>query len=422
MKTDALFNSIESFFHNSSEIFFEDMKDICAVNQPFEILINLKTKLEDKDSSYISQLKALGWKSKAASDIMKAIHGTLGKLVISYGFCKGSTKNIKGTPNHIMEIVNSTLDILKQQRKEVPNMLPSEVIQGYLKSMAENFPKCDSDESEKNCTDKVADFIVANLQHAFDYGKNWSVRVAKRSPCYGKINQNSFQIEISDFAVLVHFTNPVSSLSEIPTTKISNKLDEKTKKVYFWQSICPLPWLDIANLVTKNAFNRIESFCENKTLCVVCKDEGTVINDNNINKAKFDPCVTHKELTVIMGEEQGQEQQYPADDKVDFDAGFKSVKELEGKLNKWKSQLEEYRKLLISTTTVRPIREDPELKFFVEEMFNLMENKIDEIVMLELNASQVYRKAEMLQSNNSLINSFMRILLFVPIFLHIFHF
>ncbi|KAE9547292.1 hypothetical protein FO519_009496, partial [Halicephalobus sp. NKZ332] len=408
IKTNALFTSIERFFHNSSVSFLDDVKEICADTQPWKIMANLKLKLEDEDSVYIRQLKLLGWKSKSANDIVKKIQGTLSKLVISYGFCKGfNEKDVKGTPSHVAEIVNSTLNTLLHQRKKVPNMLPPQSIEDHLEKISENFPKCDKDEDERNCTERVSKFILDDLQRTFDYGKVWSIRVSKSSSCSGTLGRNSFQTKISDFNILVHFTNPILAPLEIPEDEVNEKLNEKTSKIHFWESVCPIPWFDFWDSVTKNAFRRIENLCENRTLCVVCKSDNTVINNGNINMTDFNPCMTHRKLTVIIGGEEGEEEKYPYEDKIDFEEGLKWMKKIEVKLEKWKKMFYEYKKMLVPTTTMKSIKEDPELKAFVKETLNIIEERLDEIETAEMNASNFYRRAERLQQSNSMTPSFL---------------
>ena len=426
MKANTLFNAITRYFNNPSKALLENIKTVCNGNDPYTIMGYLETKLKDEDSTYMKQLRVLGWKSKVANILVKRIQEVLGKLIINYGFCEGlNGRHHMKTPNHVIELLNSTFVLLEENRMKIPNLLPPGAISQEVTNLYSSFPKC-KDKDDKNCTQNIANFIVNYLQNTFNYGKQWSVIIGENSFYEGEIGRNTAKINVGGYNILVHYTNPVFVHPKIPADEVNRRFNKKTSWPTFWKTICPWPLIDRGIKVQSNALNEIAELCTNRSLCLVCKAPNAVLDNGNIDEAKFDPCVTDKELTVIMGEENGQEQQYPSNDMTNFDEGFRWVKNFENKTRQWRQKLKEFVKKNPFTTVIPSIREHPEIRGFAEEIVDVVDERLDdankklnEVKIREMNTSTLYITAEKLQASSGTGNSLLNFLLVIPVFLGI---
>ena len=163
MPTYALFNSIDLFFRHPSKSSFNDMKTICNQNHPMKILLSFQYKLNKTDSTYYKHLKLFDFKSDFANLLKKKFEGVLSKLMFCYLCCQAiSTKNTGDPMKHMEETANSILTLIREQRREVPNMLTPEIIihhlhglitENYYADVAYFLNEC---KIERNCSSPAA--------------------------------------------------------------------------------------------------------------------------------------------------------------------------------------------------------------------------------------------------------------------------
>ena len=133
MPTETLFRSIELFFHYPSAESLDDLKAICLENRPMHVLLKLQYKINKTDSLYFNYLELYDFKSEYANMLVEKFEGTVAKLVIAYGICRNFTTNgVKESVKHMEETANSIITLIRKQRKDVPNLLTSEIIHRHL--------------------------------------------------------------------------------------------------------------------------------------------------------------------------------------------------------------------------------------------------------------------------------------------------
>ena len=87
---------------------------------------------------------------------MKQFEGIVAKLVIAHGICRNFTTNgSSGTAKHVSEVAISTINLIRKQRKEVPNLLTPDIILHHLSTV--NVP---------HCFDKAANDWIKNYDYA----------------------------------------------------------------------------------------------------------------------------------------------------------------------------------------------------------------------------------------------------------------
>ena len=88
--------------------------------------------------------------------LMKQFEGIVAKLVIAHGICRNFTANGNGeTAKHVSEVAISTINLIRKQRKEVPNLLTPDIVLHHLSTLR-----------VPHCFDKAAKDWVKNYDYA----------------------------------------------------------------------------------------------------------------------------------------------------------------------------------------------------------------------------------------------------------------
>ncbi|KAE9549199.1 hypothetical protein FO519_007594 [Halicephalobus sp. NKZ332] len=392
MPMHALFHSMELFFHHPSEALLDDLKTICNRNNPFNVLLNLKYKLEEEESTYFKQLKVFNFKSEYADSLVKELQGTVVKLVLSHGLCRAfSTNNVEGPPKYVEEVAKRVLRLIRKERRAAPNWLNSDTIYKHLRSI--NIPKCFPHEEANQletfrwhfkcdrtnskvipdcvppakggwermrfvgnadsnlcsvdficqgngtpalteyliqeypfattiaCMRNITRFIYEDLVKNYNYGKKWTVFISPDS-CIGEKETNVAEIEVQSFKVTVYFSNPLKSPVRMPFEEIKSKIKSHfwnfLGKICFWNNVCSLRLIE--NKLINNVYEKLDSYgyCRNRNLCIACTERSTgYVTDSNIDINLYPPCDGCSFVPIVMGPEDGQEEEYPPDDKLD---------------------------------------------------------------------------------------------------------
>lgn len=157
MPTYALSCFIEHFFHYPSERTLADVKRICNQNHPLEILIKFKFQLNRNDSTYYKHLRLFDFKSQYANLLMEKFEAIVAQLIMAHGICRSfSTNSIEKVTLNVEQIASSIIRMIREQRKEVPNMLTPKMILRHLSGIDK--PECFEEEAlpwEKKYNTKV---------------------------------------------------------------------------------------------------------------------------------------------------------------------------------------------------------------------------------------------------------------------------
>ena len=74
---------------------------------------------------------------------MENIDTTIAKLLFSYEVCHAfSTNSNEGSTEHVEKTAHSIINLIREQRKEVPNLLTGEHVHQHLQILS--IPKCET--------------------------------------------------------------------------------------------------------------------------------------------------------------------------------------------------------------------------------------------------------------------------------------
>ena len=133
MPTHALCHAIELYTHHQTESFLRDMEKQCEKHPPFSILLQLKLQLDRPDSIYYKYLELANFNSDPANMFMKEFEGIVIELMLFHGVCQSFFhNNTDYSTDHIRNETETILTLIQKQRKEVPNLLTSEIIIRHL--------------------------------------------------------------------------------------------------------------------------------------------------------------------------------------------------------------------------------------------------------------------------------------------------
>lgn len=123
--------------------------------------------------------------------------------------------------------------------------------------------------------------------------------------------------------VLIYFSNPPTSPVHIPFKDIHGTLMSKriSSSMFFKSHVCS------GKEINENIYNKLESnnHCGNRELCTVCSERRLKMYYNkHIDQIYFSPCVD-RFISIIMGPENTQEEQYPSRDKFKNEDLFKKL-------------------------------------------------------------------------------------------------
>lgn len=145
--TELLFHTIELFVQYQSKSFLDDLKKVCNKYNPTNILLNFQHKLNKTDSIYFKYVKLLDFKSEYANLIMRNFEKNVVKLVFSHAVCRTlSTTNPENTLKNMSETAASVIMLIRDQRREVPNMLTPKIIHHHIRKLA--MPECFAEAAE----------------------------------------------------------------------------------------------------------------------------------------------------------------------------------------------------------------------------------------------------------------------------------